>query len=64
MTQDARELAFSVLTRERVQISMAQRVGKDLQSDLASLGRLNGDVLDLEWLIGSPRLNKWNTTTA
>jgi hypothetical protein len=58
VTEDARELSFGILAREGVDISVAQGVRDNLESDFASFGRRNGDNLGSQRLVRGECLQK------
>ena len=45
MSQDAGEEAFGIKTVERVDVGVTKRIGYNLDTNFASLGRVNGNLL-------------------
>jgi hypothetical protein len=56
MPEDAREFSFGVLTRECIDIGMAQSIRKNLETDFSCLGRRDCDGFRLQRLVGGPGL--------
>jgi hypothetical protein len=56
MPEDAREFSFGVLTRECIDIRMAQSIRKNLETDFSCLGRRDCDGFRLQRLVGGPGL--------
>lgn len=52
MAEDAWEFAFGIASVESVDISVAEGIGDDFDSDFALLGRVNEDLFDDEGLFG------------
>jgi hypothetical protein len=58
VAEDARELSFRILAREGIDISVAQGVRDNLESDFASFGRRDGDNLGSQRLVRGECLKK------
>ena len=57
MAQNARELSLGVKAGPGVDVSVAQRIGNNLQSDFTSLGSVDSNDFRLQWFIGCVGLN-------
>lgn len=54
VTQDGWELTFGVVSIKSVDICMTECIGKNLNSNLASLWWLNLNFSDIKWLLSLP----------
>ena len=52
MAQNARELTLGIKAGPGVDVSMAQRIGNNLESDFTSLRSVDSNDFRLQWFIG------------
>lgn len=55
VAEDTGEETFGVVSVERVNVRVAQRIGHDLDADFTGAGWGHGDGFQRQWLLGSPR---------